>query len=118
MCSANKLQVNEWLSGQLQHDWDATRHWTSRNRNSLFPNDPFDGREKDFADFTYPDSNGKLTSLLAEHGFIRTPGFWSNNPPTYHLEVKSTTEACAEPFFMSNNQVDKVCYFRAAVLLS
>ena len=66
------------------------------------------GPEGDFADFTYHDSNGKLTELLTTLGFIRDTENWSQRPPIYHLEVKSTSEPCNEPFFMSNNQMEKV----------
>ena len=101
-------QINEWLSQKLQPEWDATRHWTSRNRNQIYPNNPFVGQEGDFADFTYQDTGGKLTELLTTLGFIHNAETWSQRPPIYHLEVKSTTEPCNEPFYMSNNQVEKV----------
>jgi hypothetical protein len=71
---------------------------------------PFTERERDYADFTYIDSEWTLTKLLSETEFKITDT-WprSSKPPTYHLEVKSTTEKCEEPFYMSNNQVEKVC---------
>jgi hypothetical protein len=78
----------------------------------VYPNSPFTGSEKEHADFTYPDTNGGLTKLLTEFGFLRDIQIWSSNPPTYHLEVKSTSESCNEPFYMSNNQVDKVSCLR------
>ncbi|KAF8854837.1 hypothetical protein BDZ45DRAFT_693078 [Acephala macrosclerotiorum] len=98
--------INEWLSLHLKGGWDPTCHWTSRNRNHVYPNSPFRGSEKKYADFTYPDTNGDLTKLLTKF-FLRDVQTWSSNPPTYHLEVKSTSESCNEPFYMSNNQVDK-----------
>jgi hypothetical protein len=101
-------QINEWLSQNLEPEWDATRHWTSRNRNQIYPDNPFLGKEGDFADFTYQDTSGKLTELLTTHGFIHDVETWSESPPIYHLEVKSTPEPCNEPFYMSNNQVEKV----------
>jgi hypothetical protein len=67
--------------------------------------------EKDFADFTYVDSARALTKLLRESG-LEAGESWLldlGKPITYHLEVKATTEQCSEPFYMSNNQVDKVC---------
>ena len=67
--------------------------------------------ERDFADFTYIDSTGTLTRLLRENG-LEAGEDWLHDlskPITYHLEVKATTEECSEPFYMSNNQVDKVC---------
>ncbi|PMD48990.1 hypothetical protein L207DRAFT_505973 [Hyaloscypha variabilis F] len=99
--------INEWLSRNLDHEWDATRHWTSRNRNQIYPNNPFVGKEGGFADFTYKDTSGKLTEILSTLGFIRDVETWSQCPPIYHLEVKSTLGPCIEPFYMSNNQVEK-----------
>lgn len=67
--------------------------------------------ERDFADFTYFDSKGALTRLLLDSGLKIAQGWLVNfdKPPTYHLEIKATTEKCSEPFYMSNNQVEKVC---------
>jgi hypothetical protein len=69
-------QINEWLSQKLEPGWDATRHWTSRNRNQIYPNNPFLGKEGDFTDFTYQDTSGKLTELLTTHGFIKDVETW------------------------------------------
>jgi hypothetical protein len=66
------------------------------------------GEEVDFTDFTYKDTSGKLTELLTTHGFIHYVENWSESPPIYHLEVKSTPEPCNEPFYMSNKQVEMV----------
>ncbi|KAL5344927.1 hypothetical protein ACLOAV_009880 [Pseudogymnoascus australis] len=100
--------VNGWLSLHLKNNWDPTLHWTSRNRNYLHPNSPFTDSEKDYADFTYSDTDGSLTELLVKFGFLHDVETWLSNPPRYHLEVKSTSESCSEPFYMSNNQVGKV----------
>ena len=80
----------------------------SRNRNQIYPDNSFVGKEGDFADFIYQDTSGKLTELLTTNGFIHDVETWSESPPIYHLEVKSTPELCIEPFCMSNNQVEKV----------
>ncbi|KAG4432653.1 hypothetical protein IFR05_011856 [Cadophora sp. M221] len=98
--------INAWLSRHLTNSWDATRHWTSRNRNHEYPQSPFADSEKDYADFTYPDNDGELTKLLSNFLSLDVRK-WSSNPPTYHLEVKSTSEGCNEPFYMSNNQMQK-----------
>ena len=67
--------------------------------------------EKDFADFTYIDYASALTKLLRENGLKAGEGrlLGLSKPITYHLEVKATTEQCSELFYMSNNQVDKLC---------
>ncbi|KAN0099174.1 hypothetical protein V8E51_012949 [Hyaloscypha variabilis] len=103
--------INDWISRELSNDWDPTRHWTSRNRNTVYPESPFRGNEGDYADFTYADTHGEFTRLLARHGFIHNVAPWFSSPPTYHLEVKSTTGSCLDPFFMSNNQVEKAQSF-------
>jgi hypothetical protein len=68
------------------------------------------GKEGDFADFTYQDINGQLTEILTTHGFICDVETWLESPPIYHLEVKSTSGPCKEPFHMSNNQVTMVSF--------
>jgi hypothetical protein len=68
------------------------------------------GKEGAFADFTYQDTNGKLTEILTTHGFICDVETWLESPPIYHLEVKSTSGPCKEPFHMSNNQVTMVSF--------
>lgn len=68
------------------------------------------GLEGDYADFTYLDTNEDLTKLLVKFGFIRDVEGWSSSPPTYHLEVKSTSNSYDEPLHMSNNQVKMVPY--------
>lgn len=65
----------------------------------------FGGREKDYADFTFHDAAGRLTEYLSARG-LTDASKWAENPPTYHLEVKTTKGPRNEPFFMSNNQVD------------
>lgn len=76
----------------------------------MYPEALFRASERDYADFTYRDVHGGLSRLLLRYGFIQDVRHWLTNPPTYHLEVKSTTATCNEPFFMSNNQVEKVIY--------
>jgi hypothetical protein len=90
---------------EIGDSWDFN-NWTSRlRRDAHFP--PFTGRkEKDFADFTYQDNYGLMRGALRVAGVPLRPE-WSNNT-TYHLEVKTTQEDCAEPFFISQNQVDLV----------
>lgn len=88
-------------------DWNGT-HWTSRSRVEA-GHTPFVGKEKDYADFTYPDTTGSLTQILCTRGWDRAEHWLENfSSITYHLEVKATTEKLEEPFYMSNNQIDKV----------
>ena len=86
-------------------DFRTDAHWTSNNRNQAFPDKPaFTGKEKEHADFTYKDDQGILTRLLMDKG-LNNGDELLKNPPTYHLEVKSTKGPCDEPFFMSDNQL-------------
>jgi hypothetical protein len=84
----------------------TAENWTSRGRTKIFPN-PFsdDFREKDFADFTYVDTDRRLRMYLSEH----IPNFESptgqRNNITYHLEVKSTLGSLHNPALLSNNQI-------------
>jgi hypothetical protein len=55
----------------------------------------FTGMEGDFSDFILNDPNGGFTHLLINQG----PAYAA--PPTYHLEVKPTSESCEKPFSMS-----------------
>jgi hypothetical protein len=93
------------------------------NRNHLYPRSPYKGPEKGITDFTYPDTNGDLTKLLVRFGFLRNVQSWSSSPPTYHLEVKLTSESYGVPFYMSNSQLDTVpclgtpCICRSANIL-
>ncbi|EXJ91699.1 hypothetical protein A1O3_00249 [Capronia epimyces CBS 606.96] len=80
-------------------------NWTSRARTKAFPN-PFsdDFREKDFADFTYVDTDGRMRMYLSEH----VPNFESPTGQgniTYHLEVKSSLGGLHTPALLSNNQI-------------
>ncbi|KAF8849412.1 hypothetical protein BDZ45DRAFT_752834 [Acephala macrosclerotiorum] len=99
--------INDWLSRELPNDWNPLLHWTSRNRNVVYPGTPFRSSERDYTDFTYTDTRGDLSRLLSRYGSIQDVRHWLTNPPTYHLEVKSTTATCNEPFFMGNNQIEK-----------
>lgn len=89
-------------------NWDYSC-WTTKNRNEL-GHPPFTWLERDFADFTYMDTERALTRLLIAGGYSRAEEWLCNSeqPIKYHLKVKSTYEACEEPFFNSNNQVDMV----------
>jgi len=66
----------------------------------------FTALQKDFADFTYSDRHGHMRKILHDAGVKLHPQ-WSNNT-TFHLEVKATLGQCADAFYVSQNQVDKV----------
>ncbi|KAL1907747.1 hypothetical protein Sste5344_006374 [Sporothrix stenoceras] len=64
------------------------------------------GRET--ADITYADTDGVLTQLLIEKGYLSSEG-WSGARPQYFIEVKATVSANIEtPFFMSGGQYERM----------
>jgi hypothetical protein len=99
--------MDEVFSKQLP-DWSES-NWTSKSRVEA-RRSQFDGAEADFADFTYKDITGSLTRIFLDQGITAADAWLRDldNPITYHLEVKSTVGDCSEPFYMSNNQVEKV----------
>jgi hypothetical protein len=103
---ADGLQINEYLSSKLP-DW-TFENWTSRTRSKQgFPR--FVEKEKDYADFTYKDTQ-KCFAKLIKWGALKAANrcFNMDQIITYHLEVKSTDNDCDEPYFMSNNQIEMV----------
>ncbi|KXX82783.1 hypothetical protein MMYC01_200766 [Madurella mycetomatis] len=101
-----ELFVYELFSRQID-DW-TFKSWTS-NMRSEAGHPPFTGRQKDFADFTYCDRFGHMRKALQEAGVKLNPQ-WSNNTE-FHLEVKATLGRCADAFYVSQNQVDKMRQF-------
>ena len=80
-------------------------NWTSHNRNKVFPGHSGSAlREKDFADFTYVDTEGRLRRYLRETiPTFESPAGQPNI--TYHLEVKTTLGGLSAPALLSNNQI-------------
>ncbi len=80
-------------------------NWTSRSRTKVFSNHFSSAfREKDFADFTYVDTEGGLRRYLREQiPTFESPTVQSNI--TYHLEVKTTLGGLSVPALLSNNQI-------------
>ncbi|KAL9093859.1 MAG: hypothetical protein Q9165_003782 [Trypethelium subeluteriae] len=80
--------------------------WTSRSR-SLYGLPTFSERERDYSEFTVSDSSvtQAITNWLTLSGFTEANA-WDGREMTYHLEVKTTTGECNDPFMMSNNQLD------------
>ncbi|KAH7317120.1 hypothetical protein B0I35DRAFT_434596 [Stachybotrys elegans] len=83
------------------------RGWTFENWTSKLRIDAghpaFQMHERGFSDFTFVDSDGQMSAFLQQAG-MNTDGGWSRST-TYHLEVKTTTGACSEPFHVSQNQL-------------
>ncbi|RYO85251.1 hypothetical protein DL766_000105 [Monosporascus sp. MC13-8B] len=60
-------------------------------------------QEKETSDIVYHDASGALTTLLIQKGYL-SGNRWTGKTPRYYIEVKSTTDLCATPFFISGNQ--------------
>ncbi|KAK7728665.1 hypothetical protein SLS63_006526 [Diaporthe eres] len=100
------MPVFEMFNKQID-DW-SFECWTSRLRSEA-GHRRFQGRERDFSDFTYVDAFGQMRTTLQDAG-VDPNAAWSN-ATKFHLEVKSTLGSCAEPMFVSQNQVDKMREF-------
>ncbi|GAB1311860.1 hypothetical protein MFIFM68171_02070 [Madurella fahalii] len=101
-----ELFVFEMFTQQID-DW-IFECWTSRMRSEA-GHPRFQGHERDFSDFTYVDASGRMRAVLRNAG-IEPNAAWSD-ATMFHLEVKSTLGPCAEPMFVSQNQVDKMREF-------
>ncbi|RTE73601.1 hypothetical protein BHE90_011964 [Fusarium euwallaceae] len=62
---------------------------------------PWNHRET--SDLEYDDSEGALTELMIDNGYLERD-IWENKKPKYYLEVKTTTGPCEAPFYMSKSQ--------------
>ncbi|KIW17396.1 hypothetical protein PV08_04590 [Exophiala spinifera] len=103
---AGEHLVYKFLEDKLSPSF-TPKNWTSSARAKAFPNNPVgdDFREKDFADFTFADTDGRMRMYLSEH----VPNFQiptgQRNDITFHLEVKSTLGSLHDPAILSNNQI-------------
>ena len=63
--------------------------------------------EMETSDIVYDDKEGVLTSILINRGYLADAP-WRDRRPKYYIEVKTTTDACATPLFVSWGQYDRV----------
>ncbi len=63
------------------------------------------GRET--SDIVYNDISGAFTRSMISSGYLNAD-HWAGKTPKYYIEVKCTTEDCATPCIVSQNQVDLV----------
>ena len=64
-------------------------------------------RGSETADIVYNDSEGALTRLLIEKGYLIGPA-WSGCSPKFFIEVKTTTGCLDTAFFCSQPQYDRM----------
>ncbi|KAK6065454.1 hypothetical protein SCUP234_12572 [Seiridium cupressi] len=94
--------VND-LFGEFFSDWNPEKHWTSDLRKH-YGFSHFE--EKNFADFTFADSEGRMAKFLG----LWTPDArslqkYAGKTVRYHIELKSTVNGEHESFEMSPSQV-------------
>ncbi|RSL92134.1 hypothetical protein CDV31_015293 [Fusarium ambrosium] len=58
---------------------------------------------RETSDIEYDDSEGALTELMIDNGYLERD-IWEDRKPRYYLEVKTTTGRCEAPFYMSKSQ--------------
>ncbi|KAF2421213.1 hypothetical protein EJ08DRAFT_738278 [Tothia fuscella] len=100
-----ELLQNLQLPGFAEHNWQSTiRHRISAHE-SYAHLQQWSGTET--ADIVYEDTEGTLTGRLIEQGYFDR-AVWGNSCPKYYIEVKTTTDVLHTPFFVSQNQYDRM----------
>ena len=83
------------------------KNWESTIRNEVNAHEnyaglsAFTGRET--SDIVYEDTSGAFTKILCDCHYL-DPTIWLNKTPEYLIEVKTTTTACEDPFYVSAAQ--------------
>jgi hypothetical protein len=62
--------------------------------------------QRETSDIVYRDTGSHLTRLFIRLGYLEN--IWVNTEPEYFIEVKTTTGNCADRFYMSDNQYNRV----------
>lgn len=110
-----ELYIVEVLKQHLSNTFNPLTHWTSKLRKYAgLPDYP----HAEITDLTFPDTSGHLSRLLFSWSRNGSPPRWLQiaaddhvGPrPTYWMEVKTTTGACENPFFVSSHQYELVCF--------
>ncbi|KAL8345646.1 hypothetical protein RB601_005608 [Gaeumannomyces tritici] len=89
------------LSGWGRGNWQSSIRKYVAEHQDYADMEPWYGIET--ADITYADSEGDLTALLVDRGYL-DGDLWRGARPRYLIEVKSTTGPCGVPFYMSKGQ--------------
>jgi hypothetical protein len=100
------LHVNPPLPLFDRQNWTSTIRHLVKSHPDYVNLSQFVGPET--ADIVYPDISGAFTSFLIGKGYLNEKA-WDGRKPQYLIEVKTTTGACHEPFYVSNNQYCQVC---------
>ncbi|UPK97203.1 hypothetical protein LCI18_008138 [Fusarium solani-melongenae] len=85
----------------------SLQNWKSTIRKYVSPHPDYVGiqpwNHRETSDLEYADSEGALTELMIDNGYLERD-IWENKKPRYYLEVKTTTGPCEAPFYMSKSQ--------------
>ncbi|KAL5044287.1 hypothetical protein BDW71DRAFT_199144 [Aspergillus fruticulosus] len=97
-------QLDPALPGFSRMNWQSTIRRLVNVHPDYRDLETWDGRET--ADITYSDTEGVLTTLLMEKGYLDVR--YAGGRPRYYIEVKSTTSSWDTPFYMSNAQYERM----------
>jgi hypothetical protein len=99
-------------------DWD---NWTSTINGQVLVHPDYAGRlpwsgRIEQSDLRFKDEEGMLTRRLIREGYLDR-NIWSEANPEYYIEVKTTTRAWSDNFFMSGKQYRMVSLHFQWILL-
>ncbi|KAF4212811.1 hypothetical protein CNMCM5878_000675 [Aspergillus fumigatiaffinis] len=92
------------LPGFCRDNWQSTIRKYVNLHEDYTDLEPWNGRET--ADITYSDTEGTLTALLIDKGYLDAT--WTGARPHYFLEIKTTTSSWDTPFYMSRYQYERM----------
>ncbi|KAK5994782.1 hypothetical protein PT974_03165 [Cladobotryum mycophilum] len=93
------------LQNWSRDNWQSTIRRYVRVHPDYADLEPWHGR--DTADITYDDTEGDLTAMLIDRGYLDHDD-WEDARPRYYIEVKTTTGPCRTPFYMSKHQYQRM----------
>lgn len=98
----DKLQI----LASLNSKYDPEQHWTSKHRSRAGYSE-YRETEPPAATFTFPDPQCIFTYTLALGGYNEA-NRWNASPPTYHVEVKASSDGRLSDFHLDNVQFERV----------
>ncbi|PKX91124.1 uncharacterized protein P174DRAFT_376553, partial [Aspergillus novofumigatus IBT 16806] len=98
------IRLSPSLPGFCRDNWQSTIRKYVNLHEDYTDLEPWNGRET--ADITYSDSEGILTALLIDKGYLDDT--WTGARPHYFLEIKTTTSFWETPFYMSRYQYERM----------
>ncbi|KAI9054809.1 hypothetical protein LZ554_001954 [Drepanopeziza brunnea f. sp. 'monogermtubi'] len=102
-----ELAVHQTLTATLGQTYNATHHWLSAHRRlASFPSFPSPSSQSPntHSTFKFPDPSGAFTHLLAQTAYPPAV-HWTAQPPTYHIDVKSSVGGLASEFAVTGAEL-------------